>query len=72
MKYVGIVIGVVGAALFAWHLSRVLVGADQGQGPYTHHIPSLIGGVLMFGGIWLYVVGRRRGSRPPSGLPRGR
>lgn len=60
MKIGGIVIGLAGAALFVWHLSRVLAGADQGQGPYTHHVPSLVGGVLMFLGVWLYVVGRRR------------
>lgn len=62
IKISGIVIGIVGAGLFIWHLVKVFIGADEGSPPFTHHILSLIGGVLMFAGIWIYVIGRRRKS----------
>lgn len=66
MRLTGIIVGLVGGLLFVWHLSKVLMGTDEGAPPFTHHILSLIGGVLLFAGIWLYVVGRKRGRRVPG------
>lgn len=63
MKLSGIVVALIGGALFAWHLMRVLTGNDTGSSPFTHHTMSLIGGILIFVGIWLYVIGKRRGRR---------
>lgn len=60
MKVGGIIIALVGAALFVWHLAKVFEGTDTGAGVTTHHVVSLVGGVLMFAGIWLYVAGRKR------------
>ena len=63
MKFSGIIIGIIGGALFVWHLGKVLTGNDQGQPPFTHHTISLLGGVLLFAGVWLYAAGRKRGRR---------
>lgn len=60
MKLSGIVVTCIGAALFMWHLAKVLGRMDTGTGITTHHVVSLVGGVLMFAGIWLYVAGRKR------------
>lgn len=60
MKAGGIVVGVVGATLFAWHLAKILAGTDAGTGFTTHHIMSLVGGLMMFVGTWLYVGARKR------------
>ncbi len=60
MKVSGIIIGLIGGGLFAWHLTKVVMGTDYGDPPMTHHWWSLIGGVLLFVGIWLYTIGRRR------------
>jgi UDP-N-acetylmuramyl pentapeptide phosphotransferase/UDP-N-acetylglucosamine-1-phosphate transferase len=68
MKLAGIIVGLVGAALFIWHLIKVLMGTDVGDGPYRHQVMSLIGGVLMFVGIWLYAAGKRR-ARQATDLP---
>lgn len=63
MKLAGIIVGVVGAIMFVWHLFKVLTGMEEQTGIFTHDILSLVGGILMFAGIWLYVAGRRRSSR---------
>jgi len=63
MKLTGIIIGVIGAAMFVWHLVRVFLNVEVRTGPFTHHWPSLIGGILMFAGIWLWVAGHRRQKR---------
>lgn len=68
MKLGGIIVGIIGAALFVWHLANVLFGMDRGTSDYTHHLLSLVGGVLLFAGIWLYVTGRKRPHRT-SGTP---
>ena len=68
MKLAGIIVGLDGAALFVWHLVKVLTGTDTGAPPFTHHVMSLIGGVLMFVGIWLYAAGKRR-ARKANDLP---
>lgn len=64
MKIGGIIVGIIGALLFVWHLAKVMTGADAGTGITTHHVMSLVGGVLMFAGIWLYIAGRKRRRTP--------
>ncbi len=60
MKFGGIIVVLAGASLFVWHLAEVFAGTDSGTGITTHHVMSLVGGVLMFAGIWLYGAGRKR------------
>lgn len=59
MKLVGIIIGVVGAAMFVWHLVKVLLGTETQTGAFTHHWLSLVGGVLAFAGILIWIKGHR-------------
>lgn len=59
MKIAGIIVGIFGAILFIWHSITVLMGTDTDNGFVRHGFLSLIGGVIMFAGTWLYVVGRR-------------
>lgn len=63
MKIFGIIIGVIGAAMFVWHLVKVLFGLEEQTGVLSHHWLSLIGAVIMFVGIGLYAVGRERIAR---------
>lgn len=63
MKSIGAIIAVLGAVLFGWHLAKVLLGSDFGRPPFTHHWISLIGGIVMFIGIWIFTIGRRRARR---------
>jgi hypothetical protein len=68
MKPIGAIIAGIGASLFVWHLGKIVLGTDYGTPPLTHHWMSLIGGILMFVGIWIYTVGRRR-ARRAAGTP---
>ncbi|HEX7296161.1 MAG TPA: hypothetical protein VF251_10440 [Pyrinomonadaceae bacterium] len=63
MKPIGAIVAVLGALLFGWHLAKVLLGTDYGRPPFTHHWTSLIGGIVMFIGIWIFTIGRRRARR---------
>ena len=63
MKLAGIIIGVVGAILFVWHLIKVFLGTEEQTGYFTHHVLSLVGGVLAFAGIWLWIKGHRTRKR---------
>ena len=60
MKIAGIIVGFIGAGLFIWHSITVLMGTDLDTGYMRHGFLSLIGGIVMFAGTWLYVAGRRR------------
>ena len=60
MKLVGAAIAVIGGLLFGWHAVKVLVGTDNGP---LHAWLSLVGGVLLFAGIWVYTTGRRNARR---------
>lgn len=60
MRLAGIIIGVIGATLFVWHALKVLMGTEQQTGMFSHHILSLVGGILAFIGILLWVKGHRR------------
>ena len=59
MKIFGIIVGVIGAAIFVWHLVKVFLDAEQQTGILSHHWLSLIGGILMLAGIGIYIAGRR-------------
>lgn len=48
--------------MFVWHLVKVLFGMEEQTGILTHHWLSLIGGILMFVGIGIYIAGRRQSS----------
>jgi len=60
MKILGIMVGIVGAGLFMWHVIIVMMGTDIRTGYASHESLSLIGGLMMFAGIWIYIEGRRR------------
>lgn len=60
MKIVGIIVGIVGAAMFVWHLVKVLWGTETQTGAFTHHWLSLVGGVLAFVGIFIWIKGHRK------------
>lgn len=60
MKIAGIIVGVVGAVIFVWHLVKVLLGVEDQTGFFTHHWLSLVGGILAFVGIWLWIKGHPR------------
>ena len=60
MKIAGIIVGIMGATMFVWHLLKVLMGTEEQTGVFTHHILSLAGGILAFAGIWIWIAGRRR------------
>jgi LPXTG-motif cell wall-anchored protein len=60
MKILGIIVGITGAVLFVWHLVKVMLDTEIGTGIFTHHILSLVGGVIMIVGIGIYILGRRR------------
>lgn len=60
MKVAGIIVGVIGATMFVWHLVKVVMGLEEQTGMFTHHILSLVGGILVFAGIWLWIKGHRK------------
>ena len=60
MKVAGIIIGIIGAVLFVWHVIKVVMGTDMDTAFMSHRVLSLIGGIKVFAGTWLYVAGRRR------------
>lgn len=60
MKLVGIITAIVGALLFLWHLVKVATGTDVERGITTHHVLSLVGGILVIVGTGIYISGRRR------------
>lgn len=64
MKLVGILLAIIGGALFFSHLVEVYLNGERETGMFTHHWLSLIGGGAMLTGITLYVIGRRQ--TPPS------
>lgn len=64
MKVAGVIIGVVGAILFIWHSVKVVMGTDIDTGYMSHKTLSLVGGMLILTGTWVYVIGRRRHRRP--------
>lgn len=60
MKILGIIVGIIGAILFVWHLIKVMLDKETNTGIFTHHIMSLVGGILIIVGTGIYILGRRR------------
>ncbi len=60
IKIIGILVGIIGLALFAWHQVKVAADAETSHGFGTHHLWSLVGGLLMLAGTAIYIVGRGR------------
>ena len=60
MKTAGIIIGTIGVVLFVWHAVKVVMGTDMDTAFMSHRVLSLIGGITVLAGTWLYVIGRRR------------
>lgn len=65
MRIAGIIVGIVGAILFTWHSVKVVMGTDMDIGYMSHKTLSLVGGIMIFAGTWVYVIGRRQSRRPP-------
>ena len=62
MKTGGIVISVIGIALFAWHLIRVSSNPDY-VGYASHQVMSVNGVIVVAFGVTLYFMGRLRKKR---------
>jgi len=62
MKTGGLVIGVIGMALFAWHLIRVSSNPNY-IGFASHQVMSVNGVLMLVFGAALYFVGRWRETR---------
>ena len=60
MRIAGIIIGILGAVLFIWHAIKVVTGTDTDSPDMSHTVLSLMGGVMIFAGTWLYITGRRK------------
>lgn len=60
LKTIGILVGIFGAGLFVWHLVKVATDIETSQGFGSHHLLSLIGGILIIVGIGIYILGRKR------------
>jgi hypothetical protein len=62
MKPGGIVISVIGIALFAWHLIRVSSNPHY-IGYASHQVMSVNGVIVLVFGVTLYLMGRWREKR---------
>lgn len=62
MKIGGIVISIIGIALFAWHLIRVSSNPDY-IGYASHQVMSVNGLIVFLFGMALYFMGRWRDKR---------
>lgn len=60
MKFVGIIMGILGAPMFILHLVEVYLKGGESPGMLTHHWLSLLSGGAMITGIVFYVIGRRQ------------
>lgn len=68
MKTGGIVISIIGVALFAWHLIRLSSDPDY-IGYASHRVMSVNGVFVLFFGMTLFFIGRWRETRkisPPA------
>lgn len=66
IKIIGILVGITGLGLFAWHQVKVATDTETSQGFGTHHLWSLVGGLLILAGTAIYIVGRGRRSSSSS------
>ena len=60
MKIAGIIIGILGTVLFLWHAVKVVTGTDIDSALMSHTVLSLVGGIMIFAGTWVYTLGRRK------------
>lgn len=61
---IGILVGIVGAVLFVWHMIKVMTNQDyDGRSFGTQKWLSLIGGLLILLGTSIYIIGRERENR---------
>ena len=63
MKIVGIIIGILGTVLFLWHVAKVVAGTDIDSAFMSHKVLSLVGGIMILAGTWMYAIGRRKPQR---------
>ncbi len=70
MKTGGIVISVIGLALFAWHLIRVSSNPNY-IGYASHQVMSINGLIVLVFGVTLYFMGRWRKKRKGRSAGRG-
>ena len=59
MKTGGLIIGIIGATLFVWHLIKVGVNPDY-EGYASHQVMALNAVILIIFGTVIYFMGRRR------------
>lgn len=59
MKTGGIIIGIIGVALFIWHVIRVMSNPDY-VGYASHQVMSIDAVILIIFGTVLYFMGKRR------------
>ena len=59
MKTGGIIIGIIGATLFIWHLVKVVSNPDY-EGYASHQVMALNAVILMIFGTVIYFMGRWR------------
>lgn len=69
MKTGGIVISVIGIALFTWHLIRVSSNPNY-VGSASHQVMSVNGVIVFIFGVSLYFMGRWRDKRKASFIGR--
>jgi hypothetical protein len=69
MKTGGIVISVIGIALFTWHLIRVSSNPNY-VGYASHQVMSVNGVIVFVFGVCLYFMGRWRDKRKVSSTGR--
>ena len=62
MKTGGILIGVIGLALFAWHLFRVSSNPDY-VGYASHRVMAVNSLIVLVFGVTIYFIGRWREKR---------
>ena len=60
IKIIGILVGILGAGLFVWHMVKVVMNTDYNTVYSSHQILSLVGGILIIVGTGLYIWGKRR------------
>lgn len=68
MRTGGIVIGIIGAVLFVWHVLRVTSQPDY-EGYASHQVMSVNAAVLLIFGAVIYFMGTRRMKRMRRGGP---
>ena len=59
MKTGGIIIGIIGATLFIWHLAKVASNPDY-EGYASHQVMASNAVILLVFGTALYFMGKRR------------